>query len=504
MELLISAFMLTIAFPQSFINLGIFQQNHYDIKKYLINLKKHYFKTLSTYLEYVVLLFIIIYYFIPKWYIISLILSFLILSFMTTKKLIIVPRVTKRLKRLVFSASLISSIWYFLFPNHLLICMLEIILGPVILIFTTIINWPIELGVNKYYCLKAKKKLRNIHPYVIGITGSYGKTSTKNIIYELLKTKYLALKSPASYNTPAGLCKTINEHLNDLTEVLITELGATKPGDIWELSKLVSPQIGVITEIGPQHLESFKSVENVLKTKLEILKSPNIEMLIINNDNQYLREYRYPSNLEIVTIGIDYPAKYQAKNIQLLATKLCFDIYIDGIFVSNISTSLLAKHNIYNILLGIAVAKKMGIDEITKVINNLQPTKHRLSIKDVGSNTILDDSFNSNIVGFTNALEVLHLSNKTKVVITPGIVEAGDKMVLINQEIAEKLMKFEKIFLINNPATKYIKEYFEKKGFVKYEVFSNFALAYQKALEEFPHNTTILIENDLPDNYLRR
>ncbi len=507
MTYIVALFLTIIMFPKIFISLGIFQQNQYKTTKYLKNLKKHYLKTPATYLEYLTIIMLICYYIFNWWPLIIFVIISLIVSFMLTESLIIVPTFTRRLERLIISSTLLSSIPYFITTNHALTLLIEIVFYPFLLIIGAVINLPLEKVISAYYLKKAQNKIQKISPYIIGITGSFGKTSTKNILYELLKHKFLTTKTPASYNTPMGLSKCINEQLKELSEVFIVEMGATKTGDIALLTNLTPPKIGIITEVGPQHLETFKSIDNVLKTKLEILNSNKLDILVINNDNEYLRKYNYPKNVCIKTIGIETEAMYRAHNIKLSSGGLRFDVYYKNEFYACFQTKLLAKHNIYNILLSIATADSLKIkkEDIVIGISKLEAIPHRLSLYQENNVTIIDDSFNSNIVGFKNALDTLNLYEGIKVVITPGIIDAGSSLEQINKEVAKSLAEVaDYVYLIKNEASLFIEKYFREYDFTRYEVIKNFQSAYHKAKHNVDKNTTILIENDLPDNYLRR
>lgn len=504
---IVSFFLLIIMFPKLVIFLGIFQQNHYKVRKYLKNLKKHYLKTYSTYLEYLSLICLSMYYFYNKWYLVILVLFFILGAFMLTEQLIVLPVITSRIKRLLICLTIVGILPYFIYPGHSLLFLLETIFIPFLIIFASIINKPIETLINNKYLNKSSQKLNQIKPFTIGITGSYGKTSTKHYLYQIIKDYYYTYASPNSYNTPMGLSKCINNDLPSLTEVFIAEMGATKKHDIEELVDLVDVKLGIITEIGPQHLETFKTIENILQTKLEIIKSNSLEALIINNDNELLKNYDYPKSLKVITIGINTNAQYQAKNISLTNQGLHFDIYTNGEFFGHINTLILGRHNISNILCALAAAEYLKIpkEHIIKIIKNIEPFKHRLSIERFNHVLVIDDAFNANIVGFKNALEVLKLTNNKKIVITPGIVDAGAKMETLNQEIGSYLVEeLDMVYLIQNEASLYIEKYFQKCAFKNYEMVSNFQQAYHQAIKKYQEEVTILIENDLPDNYLRR
>ena len=304
-----------------------------------------------------------------------------------------------------------------------------------------------------------------------------------------------------------GISKVVNNELPILSDIFIVEMGACNIGDINELVNLVNIDIGVITEIGPQHLETFKTIDNILKTKLEILNSKNLKTLIINQDNIYLRNTIYPNNIKIIKIGINEEADYMAKNIVMKDSYLSFDLYYQNNSLTNIKTKLLGQHNIYNLLSAIAIAHTMGVDveNIKNSCFQIEPVSHRLSINQDGNIKIIDDAFNSNIIGFNNAVDVLKLANTNKIIITPGIVDGGSHLKELNTEAAKKLTEVDYVLLVDNQASKYIQDYFDNAGFTNYQVVKSFKQAYNIVLKESKSkDITLLIENDLPDNYLRR
>ncbi len=150
------------------------------------------------------------------------------------------------------------------------------ILIPVIVPLATIINYPFERLIYNYYKAKCKKKLKQYPKLIkIGITGSYGKTSTKNYLTQFLQSKYRVLSTPSSYNTPMGVCKVVLSKLDENYDIFVVEMGANKVGDIKELCNMVNIDAGIITAIGPQHLETFKTLENIISTKSELYQSLN-------------------------------------------------------------------------------------------------------------------------------------------------------------------------------------------------------------------------------------
>lgn len=417
-----------------------------------------------------------------------------ILFFLIAKKIygktIIPLKITSRIKRNIIVNVLISVLTMYIFsPN------IYILLVPCISLLSFIVLEPIEKLVKYTFIRKAKKKIENIKPLIIGITGSAGKTSVKNFIYTIIKDKKITYASPKSYNTLMGLCRFINEEVHIGTEVLILEYGASHKGDIEKLVRFIKPDIGIITNVLPQHIETFKNIETIKKEKEKLLRNSrvciyNSDILSINNLN----------NL-VIKIG--------KKNSDLLVS----DVVIDGsgsCFMINgikYQTSLLGKCNYENILLAIACSLYIGIDinEIIDKVKNLEQVENRLEIKKVYNEKeiiIINDSFNSNIEGFKNALEVLSfMEGLNKVIITPGIVECGKLEKVITEEVVENILKYNMdVFLIESTTSKKIAKMLSdnEKQFIKFKVFQD---AYQKALSE--KYDVILIENDVSDIYLK-
>ena len=179
---------------------------------------------------------------------------------------------------------------------------------PWILVFPMAwITSPVEALVRNRYLNEAKEILRDHKDLIkIGITGSYGKTSTKNIMQAMISEQFYSLMTPASYNTPMGITRTIREMLKPVYQVFVCEMGADHVGDIEELMNFVHPTIGVVTSIGPQHLNTFGSQENITKEKMKMIEMlPADGFGILNYDNPFIREYKIQSNVEVVTYGID-------------------------------------------------------------------------------------------------------------------------------------------------------------------------------------------------------
>lgn len=249
------------------------------------------------------------------------------------------------------------------------------ILSPIICNIVNLINSPIEYRVRKWYINDAKKILKSMpNLTIIGVTGSYGKTSVKNFLDKTLSSKYEVLITPKNYNTTMGVVKTIRENLKPTHQIFVCEMGATKLGDIKEICDLVNPKIGVITSIGPQHLESFKSIENVIKTKFELADSvkANNGVVFLNYNNEYIAKQN--PDMKVIKYGVENKdLDYNAYNLMSSSNGLTFKLLDKDNDNKEIEfkTKLIGKHNIINITAAIAVANYLGIN-IEKTIPKIR------------------------------------------------------------------------------------------------------------------------------------
>ncbi len=386
------------------------------------------------------------------------------------------------------------------------------------------VNKPIEKGVRDHYINDAKRILKeNPDITIIGVTGSYGKTSVKFFLETLLQTKYSTLVTPESYNTPMGVVITIRTMMKPTHEVFVCEMGARYVGEIKELCDLVHPHHGIIASIGPQHLDTFGSLENIQKTKFELADAlPEGGMLFLNGDNEYINEqldrvrkaaadgktqmppaYKEPVMYHSQDIGDGY----HASDVKVSAMGTEFTVTTPGGESGSFTTKLVGAHNVINIMGAIAVAHKMGISlsELRIPVRRLRPVSHRMEMKTNGNVTIIDDAFNSNPIGSKAAVETLALFEGMRILITPGMVELGADEAEYNRKFGTYAADCcDKIFLVGRKHTEPIKEGILSKGFAEkdLEVFDNVqdAIARAYAVKTQDHKY-ILLENDLPDNY---
>ncbi|WP_099951082.1 UDP-N-acetylmuramoyl-tripeptide--D-alanyl-D-alanine ligase [Ezakiella peruensis] len=315
-----------------------------------------------------------------------------------------------------------------------------------------IIN-PHEKRVNNKFYKMAQDKIKDqkINGLtVIAITGSYGKTSTKTILAQILSNYKRVYSSPSSFNTPMGLSKIINNELNESHQIFIAEMGARYTGEIKELVDLVFPDIGIITNIGPCHLETFGSIENIIKTKFELADGLKNKAIIVNADSELVLDEANRRNLDCYKVGIDNgDLTATIKTINENGT--VFDInFVDGPMEAH--TKLLGRHNILNIIMATQAAIEVGMqkEDIIRAIANLEQVEHRLNIiKNPGGAIVIDDAFNSNPDGARAALEVLNLfEGGKKIIVTPGMVELGDLQETENFKLGEEIAKMTDISIL--------------------------------------------------------
>lgn len=381
------------------------------------------------------------------------------------------------------------------------------ILGPYLPIIGNVINSPVEKSISRGFITKAKKSLESMKDLtVIGITGSYGKTSVKFYLNTLLSTKFDVLATPESYNTPMGVVKTINTMLRPTHQIFLCEMGARNVGDIKELCDIVHPDHGIITSIGPQHLESFHTMENIISTKFELADAlPKGGTIFLNDDNDYIRAHHEDYHVTSYA-ALGGEADYRAMGIKTSRKGTCFTVEAPGGEREEFATKLIGAHNVANILGAIAVAHSMGISlkELKIPVRRLESVEHRLQLIDKGSITIIDDAYNSNPAGAKAALDTLAMFDKDqKILITPGMVELGEEEETLNQAFGgQAAAAADDIILVGQKQAVPIARGIREAGFPEEHLFIldsfNEAMDCAIRLPGTKHKV-ILLENDLPD-----
>ena len=389
---------------------------------------------------------------------------------------------------------------------------------PFIPALGNLINKPVENRINRYFIDDAKRMLRehgNLR--IIGITGSFGKTSVKYYLTTLLSEGFRVLMTPESYNTPMGIVRTIREHLQPTHEIFVCEMGARHLHDIKEITDIVHPDDGIVTSIGYQHLETFHSLENIISTKYELLdavdekekaegKTQGKHLKFVNGDNEIIKaNMKYK---DAITYGLGEGNDYQAKDLQVTGAGTSFTVTSPNGESADFTTHLVGRHNVENIVGAIAAANSLGIpmSKLKMAVRRLQSVPHRLELKKHGNVSILDDAYNSNPNGAKVAVETLGLfENSVKILVTPGMVELGEKEEEYNEEFGRQAAGVcDYIILIGQKNSAAIKKGALSAGFDEERIFvkNTFTEGSQLMYElDAGREKVILLENDLPDNY---
>lgn len=419
--------------------------------------------------------------------------------------------ITARVKRLFVTESIIIALVLaaaFLLPSKIyvpLILFAAAEISPLVTILANLINAPVEAHIRKKFYNSAKAKLEAMgNLTVIGITGSYGKTSVKNFVSALLCEKYNVLMTPHSYNTTLGVVRTVNENLTPMHQVFVVEMGARQPGDIKEICDLVNPAAGILTAIGPQHLETFKTQENIVNTKYELLDSVGVGKKFVNYDSDLIKNHQKAENT--ITYGTSADCDYYAKDIKATPGGSEFTLVAPK-GEMRLKTKLLGRHNVINLTGAAAVAMEYGVDpdSIKIAMRRIDSVEHRLEIKKQPDCTIIDDAYNSNPEGAKSALETLGEFDGCRIVITPGMVELGDREETENEKLGAICAKCadyaifvgEKQYPALKRGADTVRANDEKIICVK-DIYEAFKVMRQIKEE----NKIVLLENDLPDNYL--
>lgn len=361
------------------------------------------------------------------------------------------------------------------------------------------------------YVRCAKRKLKKFPDLIkIGVTGSYGKTSTKYILNTILSQNFSVCITPHSFNTPMGITKVVLDYLKPNHEVLICEMGAKQVGDIKYLCDIINPQYGILTSVGTQHLATFETVENIAKTKNELIHSlPENGLAVFNGNNEKCMELfeKCEKDKIFISTNENNSAFAFAKNVKISSSGISFTLILDGNEV-DCKTKLLGEHNLENILMSAALAYKLGLslNQIQVGISKLEPINHRLELKKENGITILDDAYNSNVEGSLCALKVLDLFKKgNKFVITPGLVELGDKEKEENINFGKNLAHHaDYVIVVNKTNKESINEGLVSEGFNEENILFAQTLIEARIMlkERAKKGDVVLFENDLPDNYI--
>jgi len=414
-------------------------------------------------------------YFLVYFYLLYL-TSFILWNRNLSKSLVLTARVKRFLAILLFTVFIVDGLC-FLTPS----CSYGVFIP---LLLTLVITTTLEKIFFLSFKHKAKQRLKIFRDLnIIAITASYGKTSIKNYLHQVLSKKFNTYMTPRSVNTIGGLCKDVNDDLPLDTQIYIAEAGARQEGDIEEITNFLEPQYTIIGSVGEQHIEYFKTLDNIIHTKMEILKSPKLIHGFVH-DSVPIKEYKtitkFPHNLHIVRSDLH---------------GIWFDIEINE-KVEHFHAPILGSFNAINLTAVILASHKLGlsIDEIKIALDTIKPVEHRLHLSKAGGKLILDDSFNGNLEGMLEAIKISSTYEKRKVIVTPGLVEST---IEANTKLAKAIDEVFDLIIITGTLNKKVLE--ENISNTNIIILKDKADMENSLLENTNIDDLILFANDAPN-----
>ncbi|MCB9982480.1 MAG: UDP-N-acetylmuramoyl-tripeptide--D-alanyl-D-alanine ligase [Rhodospirillales bacterium] len=438
---------------------------------------------------------------------------------------------TARAKRIFFPAyflSVLAASWCFLpiMPMPW-VWILNIHLIPFTILFVNMLLAPFEDVNQKKFWSEAHNKVLDYQPTVIGITGSYGKTSVKHILGHILKSQAPTLVTPGSVNTPMGISRIIREQLEPEHKYLIVEMGAYGRGSIERLCKLTPPDFGIITAVGHAHYERFKSLETVAETKYELaeavvarggkvvvhdrtLRFDYTRAMKAQNQNQFIVCGEAPDVDKAKQIDKSYLQKGDLEIHKIIQGGKGLEVRFTWKNVTyNVEAPLFGIHHGHNLAMAFVAAFELGVSskDIQAALPSLPQIEHRLEVrKQSGGLTIIDDAYNSNPLGFQAALGLLsQIGTGRKILITPGMVELGK----IHDEAHKSIGAYAgqvcdvAIVVKGKRIPTFISAFKETGASKQLHEVESFDEAQKWIAQNKQDGDIVLIENDLPDIYER-
>ncbi len=498
--------------------LHIYQQEEYDSPRFARWLwaKKAFDKRLSLHLVLAALTVKIL----PLWLVLCATgLGFLVVALRekdprkaSKKKLVMTAR-AKRIFFIAWGLSTLSALWVFFTPTLLLVYLVNIHLIPVWLMVANALLAPHEARTQKKFWQEAHDKVRDIKPVIMGITGSFGKTSVKHILGHILNMQAPTLITPGSVNTPMGITRIIRERLESRHRYFVVEMGAYGKGSIARLCALTPPRIGIITAIGQAHYERFKTLDTVAEAKYELAEDvfSRAGKMIVHDTTT-----GFPAAQSLIT---QHPEAFVlcGENAGDALTIVSVTQNAKGLDIAldwhgapyTLTAPLYGTHHGGNIALAFATAMTLGLPaaDIQTALLSLPQIQHRLEVKpQADGTTLIDDAYNSNPVGFASALELLPVlagERGRKILVTPGMVELGEAHDTAHEAMGRKAGAICDIVLLvaSDRIPSFIKGFKETGGDKPLHTFPNFSTAQEWLLTHKQAGDVILLENDLPDVY---
>jgi UDP-N-acetylmuramoyl-tripeptide--D-alanyl-D-alanine ligase len=372
---------------------------------------------------------------------------------------------------------------------------------------------PYQQFENRRYVRSAQRKLREIRPLVVGISGSFGKTTTKGCVAAALDAHGPAYPTPASFNSFLGVVRAINEGLEPRHETFVAELGSYRIGDVAELCELVAPKIGILTSLGPAHLERFGSMDAIEQAEGELADAlpPDGLFLTRADDERCRRVARDRARCRVLLFSpAPHPeADVWAENIAVSSGGTDFEIrWRDDPEPLALRSRLLGEPNVANLLTAAAVARDLGSTpaQIARALRRVAPPKHRLEpiVNEAGGIVVIDDSYNSNPIGAAAALKVLQAHEAgRRILVTPGMVELGPQEAEENRRLGELAAAVCDVCLLSGPLAQHIRAGLLDGGLDESRIIvaPDGPSLHAELTKLSRRGDVILFENDLPDVY---
>lgn len=448
-------------------------------------------------------------------YLIYILFGIIFIAVCFAKKAKVPLAITPRMRRLILTQTVVCMAfsvggWALCEYTQMYECGYAIlpVLIPIMAAISYFVTYPFERATARSFMKDASEEMRKFKKNglkVVGITGSYGKTTAKNILSVMLSGVCRVCATPKSYNTPLGICRTINDVLDEDDSVLIAEMGARRRGDIAEICSVAEPDYALITGVGCQHFETFGSLDAIADTKYELVEALSQGGLsVFNCADEGARKLSERCKGRKILTGGDADCDIRFENMSFTADGTRFDV-VKGNEKVSVYTKLLGRHIPALICACMAVAVDLGVSvaECAKACEKLTPVEHRLDVLRSGNKIIIDDSYNSNPNGAANAIEVLGCFEGLKVIVTPGMVELGGLENDANSELGKHIAEGCDIAILVGSRAKTIKKGALENGMPEHMIKTAGSLDIaKKYLSDLPDNSVILFENDLPDNYV--
>ncbi|MEO6508937.1 MAG: UDP-N-acetylmuramoyl-tripeptide--D-alanyl-D-alanine ligase [Patescibacteria group bacterium] len=385
------------------------------------------------------------------------------------------------------------------------------------LVLSLLIITPLDSYLKKRILQDAKAKMKQFPDIkIIGIAGSYGKTTMKELLAAVLSQKFKVVKTPKNINTPLGISRTILKEISAETEYFIVEMGEYTKGDIKDLCKITTPDIAIVTGINEAHLERMGGIHTTIETIFEVVAHMKESgVVLLNGDDHYVKDnyQKYIQQQQVIIYGSDKKIDdIEIKDVEFEkdASGITFSVHQRGLDLGRLKIAVLGEYIVADALGAIKLAEKLGlsIKQISDGIAAMKPIAHRLE-PIYNKNTkilVIDDSYNGNPRGVEEAINVLSkFDQQRRIYLTPGLAESAEKAREIHYNIGKQLAKVAGlVILIRNSVTPFIAEGLTQNGFDTENIvwFDTAKEAHSQLGKLLRPYDVILFQNDWPDNYV--